>query len=216
MVALNIVSLKLLGPSIRDAQSQIHEGMNFLKVVYLLAHRRVDMNFSHALFNPIKFAVLLADRLLHNGGRAGGREHELMLGDKVLRLYYVGSAALGLALYFGRIRKLPLLNQVTALTVCALVLTPFSSDYTLAHLLVPFTLLAFYATEAWREGREIPALNAYFGCLAFLLAWVTFFTFGYSSNDFARMLALIALLVVALRLPLPWAELDGPHPQPTA
>lgn len=209
-LVLIVSSLALLGPNISSAQFHIMEGMRFLKVNFLIERRAINFNFSHSLFNPIKFAVLRIDRQLHSGGSIGPVRHELAVADAALRVYTVLIAIIGTALYFGRIRMLPMLNQVICLTVAAVTLTPFSSDYTLVHMLIPFGLLCFYATENWQRQRTVRGLDICFACFCFILAWMTFFTWGYVYNDFVRTLALLVLLGTAMRIPFPWPTLDQP------
>lgn len=214
---LILASLALLGPNISSAQFHIMEGMRFLKVNFIIERRAINFNFSHALFNPIKFAVLWIDRQLHSGGSIGPVRHELAVADAALRIYTVLTAIVGTTLYFWRIRKLPMLNQVICLTVAAVTLTPFSSDYTLIHTLIPFTLLCFYAVEAWQQQRTVRGLDLCFACFCFILAWMTFFTWGYVYNDFVRTLALLVLLGTAIRVPFPWPTLDQPgSPDPVS
>jgi hypothetical protein len=217
-VTLIVGSLAILGPSIGEAQRQLNIGSEFLRKNYIVLRGAVQLNFSHALFNPLKFAILLADRILNHHGAHATPAREQAILDGSLRVYMVATAVLGIALYFGRIRKLPMLNQVFALIVCAVLLTPFSSDYTLLHLLMPLGLLSFYTVEAYRAGRRPRGLEVCFGCLCFIFAFETFFTWKYALASSVRTLALCVLLVNMLRRPLPWAPLDGPtsHDLPQA
>jgi hypothetical protein len=208
MGILNYGSLALLGPSISVAQSQIRDGFRFLRNNFITPRGSIQLNFSHALYMPVKFVVLLVDRLVRYGGQHGPAKHEIALVDTTLTLYMFAMAVLGLTLYFRRIRKLPMLNQVVALTVCALVLTPFSSDYTLNHMLLPFSLLAFYAVEAWRQRRSVPGLDTSFNCLCLVLGFATFFTLHYAFSNTVRCFALCLLLVTVMRFPFYWAQLD--------
>jgi hypothetical protein len=211
-MGFTVGSLAILGPGIRSAQAHLNVGIDFLRRYYIVPRGSVNLNFSHALFNPLRFSVLLVDRVLYHGGRAASPAHEQALLDGSLRGYLVSIAVLAVWLYFGRIRKLPMLNQVIALVVSTLVLTPFSSDYTLLHLLVPFGLLCFYTVECWREGRTLPGLQTCFACFCFIMAFATFFTWKYAFASSIRALALCVLLVTVLRFPYRWTELDGPAP----
>lgn len=208
MAILNYGSLALLGPNIRFAQDQIRDGFRFLRNNFITPRGSIQLNFSHALYMPIRFVVLLIDRVLRYGGRHGPAKHEMALMDTTLTIYMVVMAILGLTLYFWRIRRLPMLNQVIALTICAVVFTPFSSDYTLNHMLLPLSLLCFYAVDAWREKRIIPGLDASFACLCLILGFSTFFTMQYAFSNTVRCFALIALLILVMRHPFYWPELD--------
>jgi hypothetical protein len=209
MAIFNYGSLAILGPSISVAQNQIRDGFRFLRNNFITPRGSVQLNFSHALYMPVKFVVLLIDRAVYYGGQHGPVEHEVALVDTTLSVYMVAMAVLGIALYFWRIRRLPMLNQVIALTVCAVVFTPFSSDYTLNHMLLPFSLLCFYAVEAWRAGRTVRGLQTSFACLCFILGFATFFTVHYAFANTIRCVALCVLLVTAMRFPFYWPELDA-------
>jgi hypothetical protein len=216
-VALNYLSLWLMGPSISVAQTNIKIGIGFVKETFMVPTRPVALTYSHALFNPIKYLVTLVYRLIHHNYTWVQSQAERVLIRRTLKLYMAAMVVTGLTLYFGRIRRLPMLNQVLALTTASIVLTPFSSDYTLIHLLVPFTLLCCYAIERWRSGQIVPGLNWYFGFLTAAVGFGTFCTWVNSYHDFMRCFALIGLLITALRYPLPWAQLDNADaPDPTS
>ena len=208
MGLLNYGSLYVLGPNIRFAENRIRDGFRFLRNNFITPRGSVQMNFSHALYMPIKFVVLFVDRMLFYGGQHGPSKQEVAVVDATLFTYMVAMAVLGLALYFWRIRRLPMLNQVVALTVCAVLFTPFSSDYTLNHMLLPLSLLCFYAVDAWRERRVAPGLDASFACLCLILGFSTFFNMHYAFSNTVRCFALTALLIVVMRHPFYWPELD--------
>jgi hypothetical protein len=209
MVGVTVAGLACVGPSIRVAQTNIDQALLYVRNVYITAHHALQLNFSHALFNPVKFAVLLVYRVLVCRVGIGGRgPQEDALVDTTLHVYLYATAVFGLALYFWRIRKLPMLNQTICLTVCAITLTPFSSDYTLDHLLVPFALLCFYAMNTRHDTRHVPGLDACFALLCLILGFATFFTWKYAFAPTVRCAALLALLAIAMRYPFPWAQLD--------
>ena len=107
MVILNYASLAILGPSISVAQSQLRDGFRFLRNNFITPRQAFQLNFSHALYLPMKFGVLLIDRLIRYGGKHGPVPHEIAVVDTTLGIYMVAMALLGLTLYFWRIRKLP-------------------------------------------------------------------------------------------------------------
>jgi hypothetical protein len=206
IAGLTLGSLALMGPNIPAAQSHLNVGAEFLRKNYLVLRGARWLDFSHSLFNPLKYAVLLADRILRQGGAHASPAHEQALLDSSLRAYMLVVPLLAAALYFGRIRRLPMLNQVLALTACAVVLPPFSSDYTLVHLLAPFGLLSFYAVDLRRDQRSLQVI---FACLCLILGFESFLTWKYAFASCIRATALLALVAAALSYPLPWEELDG-------
>ena len=201
-------SLALLGPSVSVAQAHINVGLTVVKDVFILPPTAVAFNFSHALFSPVKFAVVLVARLVHPALGAARPAYERALVNRALQIYLVVMAALGITFYFTQIRRLPMLNQVLALTVCAVTLTPYSSDYTLVHLLVPFGLLCFFAVDAERAQRKVAGLRACFVCLCLIFGWETFFMIKYQFASMVRTAALLVLLVAVMRFPFEWPLLD--------
>lgn len=198
--ATTLASLALLGPTVLSAQRHIADGFRFLDEAFILSTQRDALNYSHSLFSLLKFVIALFARLL-------GQPASHTLLSITLRLYMGAAAIAGLALYFGLIRKLPMLNQVLALTVCAVLLPPLSADYTLLELLLPFGLLCLYAAETC--GSDVaPDLAPIFGCFALLFGWETFLTLHYAFDRPLRAVILTALLVLVLRQPLPWQRLD--------
>ena len=221
MGILNYGSLAIVGPSMSAAQHHIKDGFRFLRDNFITPRVSLQLNFSHALYMPIKYGVLLVDRLLRYGGKHGPQAHEIALVESTLSIYMVVMAVVGITLYFWRIRKLPMLNQVIALTVCAVLFTPFSSDYTLNHLLLPLSLMFFYVVEKWNEGIKVPGIETSFACMCIILGFSTFFTIYYGFENVFRCLALCVLLVTALRFPFYWSQLDavdatGQHFAPAA
>ncbi len=211
MALTTLGSLALLGPDMRQAQQHIDGGMRFVKLAFIFSTQREALNFSHSLFSPWKFAVVWASRHVAAAPQdLLARTHrEDALLEVAFKLYMAASAGFGLWLYFARIRRLPLLNQTLALTVCAVLLPPLSADYTLLELLLPFGLLCLFATEAWRNGVEPPGLRAALVCFAWIFGWETFLTMHASFDRPARALALCVLLVVVVRHRFPWPALDG-------
>lgn len=116
--------------------------------------------------------------------------------------YLICAAALGVAVYFGRLRNLPVLNQLIGLTVCSVLLPPISYDYTLVSLLAPCALLCIYAATAWRLGQTIRGLTPALMCFSLIFTWGTFLTFAHTRfAGQVRTIALLALLSVLLIYP---------------
>jgi hypothetical protein len=190
-------SLAVLGPTILAAQRHIADGLRFINEAFILSTRADALNYSHSLFSLLKFAIFVLARM------NGSHTSEALL-NSTLRVYMVVAAIAGVALYFAVIRKLPILNQVLALTICAVLLPPLSADYTLLELLLPFGLLCFYAVETRRDD-----LGPCFGCFAVIFAWETFLTLHYAFDRPVRTVALSVLLILLLSTPLPWSRLDA-------
>jgi hypothetical protein len=198
--AVTVASLAIVGPSIAEAQRHIDDGIRYVKYTFIFATRPAAVTFNHSLFTLVKFFVIAVDRSLHPiAGLAQRAIHERALLDTTFNLYVAAAALFGIVAYFGWMRRLPLLNQLLALTACALLLPPLSADYTLLHLLLPFALLCLYATDMWRQSIEVPGLSACLLCFAPIFSFQTYLTYRYRFACECRTLGLIALLFVVMR-----------------
>jgi hypothetical protein len=212
--AVTLASLAVVGPSIAQAQEHIDAGIRYVKYTFIFSVNPAAVTFNHSLFTLVKFAVVGIERhlhptVIHNHADfvlRAGRERALL--DTTFTLYVAAAALFGVAAYFGWIRRLPMLNQVLALTVCALALPPLSADYTLLHLLFPFALLCLYATEQWRAGVRVRGLTACFVCFAPIFAFETYITWRYRFSCEVRTVAMIVLLMVVTRYRFAWKVID--------
>jgi len=136
--------------------------------------------------------------------------------------YLVVMAITGIVLFFTRIRKLPLLNQILCLTGACVLLPPVSMDYTFMEVFLPCALLIVLAIRSAKSGHlaEPPGLRAALLFLACLFSPTTEFTlYGYTISAFLHTVALLGLLVVSLRYPFELVEpfeLREPTPDTTA
>jgi hypothetical protein len=208
-LATTIFSLAILGPSIPEAQRNLSAGLRIVTNADALAPTSTGPDTNHSLYVVVRYAVLLAHHRHPHDAAADPKPIAAIL-RPAYNTYLLLAALAGIAAYFLRIRHLPLLNQILALTLCAVTLPPVSRDYTLLHLLVPFGLLCLAAASD--EGQ--PGLRACFVCFAFIFTAGTCFNFGPSLASPIRAVFLLALLVFTLKYPFHAAYLDEP-PHPT-
>jgi hypothetical protein len=211
---LTVASLAIVGPSVTQAQLHIDDGIRYVKDTFILSVNPEAATFNHSLFVPLKFLVVAAHRrsglfVIHTRAdfmlrRAS--EHALL--DTTFSIYLLVAAAFGFIAYFVWIRRIPLLNQLLALTVCSLILPPLSADYTLLHLFFPFALLCLYAVEQWRRGTHVAGLSASFFCFPAIFSYQTYFTWHIRFSCEVRTLAMLILLLVVLRYPFAWRSID--------
>ncbi len=215
---VDLASLAIVGPTIAEAQRRIAEGIHYVQVTFIYSVNPAAVTFNHSLFTFVKFPVVAIRRHFHplvihtHADWLVRAAAERTLLDTTFTIYVALAATFGLVAYFVWIRRLPMLNQVLALTVCALTLPPLSADYTLLHLLFPFALLCLYAADMARKGIEVPGLRASFLCFAPIFSFQTYITWRYRYSCEFRTLALIVLLVVVLRHRFPWTELGDQFP----
>jgi hypothetical protein len=199
-VLVSFASLVILGPTIGEAIRGTQAGMTILYEHMVLSVTPVLIETNHSLFTVVKVAGLAADMRLNPSAwiaATSGREHMIL--EVSYRVYLCAVVLFGGIAYFVRVRTLPLLNQMIALTVYAVLLPPISIDYTLTELLLPFGLLCLYAAETWSDGLRVPGLGVCLVCFAFLFTPGTYFTFGYPYASTVRTIALVVLLVAVMR-----------------
>ncbi len=188
---INLVSLAILGPTIPIAYHGLAAGMGVFRGHYMATYLFDEGGIDHSLLAFIKASIAV---ILQHPGNALAT---------ATALYFPLSAIGGLLLYFLRIRKMPWLNQLLALSIASIYLTPFSGDGTLVHLYYSFALCSFVAIDAWRRQIEIPGMRTMFLCFAWLFSIESFLIMrGYRREGQFKCIVLGILLIWALRYPL--------------
>ena len=124
---------------------------------------------------------------------------------KLVVPYYLCGAGVFLWVFFGRLARLPVPNQLLAVTVCMLVAPAISYYHTLVHLYAPLLLLTFVAIEAKRVGVKIAGLQGTLLlfiplCMPYtLVAFPRLFAFW----GLVQLAALSSLFLCALQYPFP-------------
>jgi hypothetical protein len=156
--ATTITSLWLVCPDIRYSLQQTNIGVDLFRKMYVLGLRPLETGYDHSLFCLFK---RMLPRL--------PRPHHF---QQFFMAYAVVAAICGFYLFFTRIRKLPVVNQILCLSVAAILLPPTSYDYTLLHLYAPFVLLVFVLLEQTMKGSDktLPGIPLAFALFAFLLS----------------------------------------------
>ena len=203
-IAVTLVSLSVMGPSITEAQRHINSGLRLVTTVDAYALTSPGPDTNHSLYTVVRYAVLLAHHI-HPHTSAPQPERDAAILLPVYDVYLVLGGIAAIAVYFLRLRRLPILNQILAITVYAVMFPPLSRDYSLLQLLVPLGLLCIYAAM---QTQHVPGLVACFACYAVILSPVTFLSFGLSLTSQFRAFTLLALFVLLLKYPFAWASLD--------
>lgn len=177
-------SFSVAFPAMRSASAALGKGL-------LLVWDWILTSCDHSLWGLYKQAM-------HLLGFSNVRSaHELAV-------YTLLAAVAGVALYFLRIRHLPLLNQLLALCIASILLPPMSNDYTLLYLYLPWALLALSAIQDAAAGRTRPGVLAAFVCFGLLLSPESEIIIRHAAiaGQF-KALTLLVLLCIALRYPFP-------------
>ncbi|MHB1674869.1 MAG: glycosyltransferase family 87 protein [Acidobacteriaceae bacterium] len=194
MVAIlaTILSLWILGPTIHLAYLGVNQRLHNFSSTYVSTTQPGGIGFDHSLFSLVKATL-------------PGQNYQMYAS-----IYLPFAAVVGFVVYFWRIWRVPRINQVLALTIAAVVLPPFSIEYTLIHLYIPWALLALYAVDLARSSgtsQRIRGLGFCFACFAFLMTPESYFIVdGIRYSGQLKALVLVALFVAALRYPFPETE----------
>jgi hypothetical protein len=142
---------------------------------------------NHTVFDLAKFVAIFAHVPL----------------EKLTVPYYAcGALVMGMA-FFGKLWKMPVANQLLAVTAFMVMLPPISYFYTLVHLYAPLLVLVFVAIRADKAGVQVWGLKLTLLLFVPLLASFMLFTFPhlYLFGGLVQALVLVALFLCALRYP---------------
>lgn len=187
-VGVTVPSLWLLYPHVLESWRLTNLAVAKFRPLMMLVLHYPASSFDHSIFGFIKMCL-----------------HPLPpppVVSVMLTTYLALAVVFVLLVYFLRIHRLPVINQVICLTILSILLPPTSFDYTLINLYAPWALLALYSVTLARQGRESNGLVPAMVCFAILFAAETEVIINHwSYGGPIKTLALIALLTVALRYP---------------
>ena len=217
---LVIAALTALGSNPWKAYQELKPGISLYRDWYIMDLRPPEeMRFNHSLLDGMKSAALTVEM---------GGVHPIKAIAEIERLrdepggwhgvrpfvrVYPFIAIAGLGLLFAVFYRMPLLNQMTALAVAVTLFPPVAGDYTLLHLYVPFGALLVFLTREVSTGK---VAFPYSSMLALAVIYALLFsplTFLMLYAGDAKLLLLLALLVVAARSPMPSAYFGDPANQ---
>jgi glycosyl transferase family 87 len=196
-----VIGLWTLNHSIPAAMAEVRAGLAKLSESHLTGYRYEEIAYDHSLFSILKQVLFLyhkhnpEDPALNNDIRAAALPYMLL----VLPVLP--------AVYWFRIRKLPLLNQAIALIVLAVTIPYISFEYTLNHVYFAWALFLLFLARDVATGRESipwPAAAMMLTALAFV------FALGPADRAAGQLktCALMVLLLVAVTVPMHSSLLD--------
>ena len=182
-IAVTVIALRALSPNIAYAFAWDNNQLQaFGKYYAAVPH---NLGYDHSYLSLVKFVTLP----WHPDLTALLRPFTWLLG------------AVCLALYFGRIWRLPLFNQILSLSILSVCIPPVSYDYTLLSLYAALAILCIAALHT--SGSEQSTLVPFFLLFAAILTPLNFAMFhGAIFSGQLRALLLVALLALALYRPL--------------
>ena len=197
-LVFSVATLAAIGPSIPGALHDMAAGAQLLHVQVLTVHYGL-LRFDHSIFGLEKQFMFRS--LLHTDPSVW---YYPVLAVKSLRVYSILAPVAFAAIYFFKLRHLPLLNQFSALTICAITFPYVSYDYTLVHMYLVFAVFLLYLVN--ESGfinpdllRKLPAAMA---CFAILFApWAMLAAHLYMGQ--LRCLTLLLMLFGFMKFPMP-------------
>lgn len=125
------------------------------------------------------------------------------LAKLTLPYYLCGAVVMGVA-FFGRLWRMPVANQLLAVTTFMVMFPPVSYFYTLVHLYAPLLMLMFVAIRAQRAGVQVEGLRLTMLLLLPLLATFMLFSFPrvLMFGGLVQGGMLVWLFICALQFPL--------------
>ena len=187
-IAINLVSLAWMGPSVIQAYRNVSAGMRTFAELGFWPFR-VDRDFlalDHSLVSLIRVCIL-------------GHPQWMTVVGKVFEPFCV--VIMG-GLFFTRLWRMPVLNQMFFLCLGATLLTPKSYDYTLLTTYVPWALLSLYTVSAGHRGWAMPGVTEALLLLSFIFSSNFFLRFraDYAYGQY-RAAAILLLLGVTIARP---------------
>jgi Glycosyltransferase family 87 len=193
-VTVTLLSLYAIGPTIAAASRWDSEQIAAFSKYYVGDIKGVG--YDHSFFGLVKAFTLH----WHPNYFAWARP------------YTITVATISVAVYFLRMWRLPLPNQILALSILSVTLAPVSFDYTLLNLYPAFAMLVVLALQSQRQGIRVPHLTTYMILFAIIFtpqSYIIFHAVRYGAQ--LRTICLIVMLLLALATPMPEPELSDIH-----
>jgi len=189
-----LIGLQLLGPSIPAAIEDVRANSARIAASQV-EYNPESIGYEHSLFAVIKQVAFFLN----------GRDNNAALAGTILAVakpYVLLVLCVLPLLYWLRIRKLPLLNQATALIIVAVTFPHVSGEYTLNHLYFPWALFLLFLSRDVGTGKASiswPAARGIMLCFAFLFALGQFGMIAGQLKTGALLMLLLIVLTVPMR-----------------
>jgi Glycosyltransferase family 87 len=186
-VTVTLLSTAYLGPNLATAWKgslQNVFGYQLLRAAELSTR---EMNANHSWFLLVKLAAAVLG----------------ISALKLVKAYYVCGGLLFVAVFFGRLRKMPVANQLLGASVFMLTLPTISYFHTLVNLYAPLLVLFFVAIRADRAGVRIAGLSTAILLFIPLFASFQLFTFPtvFLYCGVVQSILLLVLFLYAVQYP---------------
>ena len=195
-VGVTLLSLWYIGPTLPIAAQHIGLGIGGFIQDHGARINWWTEGYNHSLFHLIKV-------------NANGHASEL---GSMLPWYMGGIALVMTAVFFLRVLKLPMPNQVLVLVLSMIYFPPTSYDYTLQVMFLPWAWLGLIAISRARRREAVPGMSVVMMLFTLLLGPELFLTTRrYLHSGSLKAVCLGALLVAALVFP--FGDPDAKEPE---
>jgi hypothetical protein len=189
-VVVSALSTMYLGPTMAIAwNGSLHNVFGYQQLRAMELSIR-ELHANHSSFLLVKFVAAMAG----------------IPALALVKPYYVFGGLLFAAIFFGRLRRMPVANQLLGVSIFMLTLPTISYFHTLVNLYAPLLVLFFIAIRAERAGVKIRGLSTTILLFVPLFASFQLFTFP-TVFLFCGMVQAVLLLVLFLHaVQYPFAE----------
>ncbi len=210
--AFTLLAWTGVGPTIRQAALDSSKSGSMLKEQYIIGLRPLEIGWDHSLIAFAKQVAYLRFHLQHGSGGAPAGPIYIPGVSTAVIVYGVLSPLLFLLLYWFRLRTLPVLNQLISLLLLCILLPFVSNEYTLVHAYLAWGAFTLFVFQDLRTGNVkiplwVPA--AVLICFAVIFSPQSYWVIGQVSNlgGQLKMLALVILLFIVVKIPMPSSAL---------
>jgi hypothetical protein len=189
-VAASALSTLYLGPTMAVAwNGSLHNvfGYQQLRAAELSIR---ELHANHSSFLLVKFVAAMAG----------------IPALTLVKPYYVCGGLLFAAIFFGRLRRMPVANQLLGVSIFMLTLPTISYFHTLVNLYAPLLMLFFVAIRADRAGVKVAGLSMTILLFVPLFASFQLFTFPSVFLFCGMVQAFLLLFLFLCAVQYPFAE----------
>jgi hypothetical protein len=198
-VALSLGSMYEVGPTVRSAMQETSKSGDYLKKNQIVVFNENGTRFDHSLLGMEK-SLTFAIKLARHQTSYANPPYYL----RPALVYSVLAPLLFVAVYFGFVIRLPLMNQFQAFTLLSLLLPYVSYEYTLIHACTMLAVFVYYLITDYHSGRSALSFKtARYMMVGFAVLMVPL-SFGALTIAPAlpKGLILIAMLVLFMAVPM--------------
>jgi hypothetical protein len=190
LVAATALSAEYLGPDLATAwRGSLHNVFGYQQLRAAELSTR-ELNANHSWFLLVKLMAAISG----------------ISAITLVKSYYVYGGLIFVAVFFGRLRKMPVANQLLGASVFMLTLPTISYFHSLVNLYAPLLVLFFVAIYAHRAGVRVAGLSTAILLFVPLFASFQLFTFPTVFLYCGLLQAIVLVILFLCAVQYPFAE----------